>query len=292
MTLDDTPTAIPVRRITSHMSEPGTGQPSLVYSRVGVGESAITRASLCLKYVSQGSENYHFKKRSYRLASGQFMVVAPGEAVAASIREGTAAGVCLFLPPLDPDDDLGLDALIDSSLPIILSAKGRALGHFLARLAARFDHNLTGASFTRSGLGRAGSLLIRDILAGADGFRALGPTKTATRVDLIRRVELARAHIFAETHREVTLEELAARCALSPHHLSRTFQSLYGEPPIGYHRRLRLERAFTLLVRGCGTIGSAAAAAGYGDHAAFTKAFTRQFGRPPSSVARVSGDDR
>jgi AraC-like DNA-binding protein len=272
------------RRLTSHLTEPGSGAPALVYSNLHAGQSAITRRSLCIKYVSRGTEIYHFGKRDYRLTSGQYMIVAPGEAVSATIVDGNAIGVCLFLPSEVTDDDFGWGALENVADPIILSARGRALGHFLARLTASLDARTPGQSATSSLLARAGALLFRDIADGSAGFGALAPIKISTRVDLIRRTELARAYMLDTMDRDVTIDELANHCALSPHHLCRTFKTLYGLPPVTYHRQLRLRRGFQSLMRGQVNVGQAAIDAGYADHAGFTKAFKRAFGRVPQSV--------
>ncbi|MEV4420939.1 helix-turn-helix domain-containing protein [Patulibacter sp. NPDC049589] len=79
-------------------------------------------------------------------------------------------------------------------------------------------------------------------------------------------------------------EELARRASFSRDHLDRLLAAATGETPVGLRRRLLLERAAWQLRDG--TSASAAAdAAGYGSLAAFSRAFARAHGVPPSAFA-------
>jgi AraC family transcriptional regulator len=77
------------------------------------------------------------------------------------------------------------------------------------------------------------------------------------------------------------VQDLARAAAFSPDHLARLLTRATGEPPAALRRRLLLERAAWQLRHGA-TAAEAAAAAGYGSQAAFTRAFARAFGAPPT----------
>jgi AraC-like DNA-binding protein len=87
---------------------------------------------------------------------------------------------------------------------------------------------------------------------------------------------------------DVELGELAELACLSPSQLERLYRTKIGETPIGSLRRLRLKRAHEQI---CNSDAPPAAlidialAAGYASHAAFTRAFVRQFRHPPSQLA-------
>jgi AraC family transcriptional regulator len=78
---------------------------------------------------------------------------------------------------------------------------------------------------------------------------------------------------------------LAQRAHFSRDHLDRLLAAATGESPVSLRRRLLLERAAWQLSTGAATPSEAAAAADYGSLAAFSRAFARAHGVPPSSFA-------
>ncbi|HEX6024519.1 MAG TPA: helix-turn-helix domain-containing protein [Solirubrobacter sp.] len=76
--------------------------------------------------------------------------------------------------------------------------------------------------------------------------------------------------------------ELARRAHFSRDHLDRLLAAATGESPVALRRRLLLERAAWQLRTGAATPSEAAGAAGYGSLAAFSRAFARAYGKPPS----------
>ena len=90
--------------------------------------------------------------------------------------------------------------------------------------------------------------------------------------------------VLAETmdDHEISAEDLAGRVHLSRFHFDRLVTAAGGEPPATLRRRVLLERAaYRLVTTGEGII-RVAMDAGYGSHEAFTRAFTRAYGQPPS----------
>jgi AraC family transcriptional regulator len=78
---------------------------------------------------------------------------------------------------------------------------------------------------------------------------------------------------------------LARRASFSRDHLDRILSAATGETPVALRRRLLLERAAWQVQTGAATPSEAATAAGYGSLAAFSRAFARAYGEPPSSYA-------
>jgi AraC family transcriptional regulator len=78
------------------------------------------------------------------------------------------------------------------------------------------------------------------------------------------------------------LDDMAEDALSSPYHFSRLLSRATGEPPVAMRRRVMLERAGWQLAHG-GSVTDAAWAAGYESVEGFSRAFTRAFGRPPSS---------
>jgi AraC-like DNA-binding protein len=76
---------------------------------------------------------------------------------------------------------------------------------------------------------------------------------------------------------------LARRASFSRDHLDRLLAAATGESPVALRRRLLLERAAWQLRHGGASASDAAATAGYGSLAAFSRAFTRAYGVAPSA---------
>jgi AraC-like DNA-binding protein len=87
------------------------------------------------------------------------------------------------------------------------------------------------------------------------------------------------SEVIANLEGDVSLEVLAARAGLSPHHLHRSFKRLVGETPKQYTQRLRLEWAAAELACTERSVLEVALAAGFVSH---TRAFRRHLGRPPA----------
>ncbi|MEX2627167.1 MAG: helix-turn-helix domain-containing protein [Ilumatobacteraceae bacterium] len=80
------------------------------------------------------------------------------------------------------------------------------------------------------------------------------------------------------------LDDLANGAASSPYHFSRLLSRATGEPPVAMRRRVLLERAAWQLAHGT-TVTDTAWVAGYESLEGFSRAFSRAFGRAPSSPA-------
>src|SRR4029078_12260819 len=84
---------------------------------------------------------------------------------------------------------------------------------------------------------------------------------------------------------------LAARAMLSPFHFNRLLSAGIDEPPAAFRRPLLLERAAWQLGRGA-SVPDAGLEAGYNAIEAFSRAFTRAHGVPPSRFAGEPRDFR
>ncbi len=97
----------------------------------------------------------------------------------------------------------------------------------------------------------------------------------------------ARAWIDDNLFEPLRVAELARRTGTSESTLLRAFQRELGKAPAAYARERRLDAALLFLQSGRHSVGEVAARVGYASLAAFTSAFTRRFGRVPSSVRRA-----
>ncbi len=101
----------------------------------------------------------------------------------------------------------------------------------------------------------------------------------------LRDVQIGRALalLHEAPERGWTVDDLAREVALSRSLLATRFASLVGESPMQYLMRWRLALAARALRSGGDAISRVAERSGYETEAAFSRAFKREFGLPPSA---------
>ena len=100
---------------------------------------------------------------------------------------------------------------------------------------------------------------------------------------VLRRI---RAYIDAHIGEHISLEDLAREAGVSRFHFARQFRLSTGESPMGYLRRVRIERSKSILQSRETTIAEVAATLGFSDQSHFTRTFGRLVGVSPGSFAR------
>ncbi len=108
-------------------------------------------------------------------------------------------------------------------------------------------------------------------------------TKPETRIDYGRRIARVTAYIADHLDADLDIERLAAVAYFSPWHFHRIYRETTGETVADTVRRLRLHRAAVELIRGDTPLGTVAKRAGYGTLAAFSRAFSADYGLPPGA---------
>ena len=117
---------------------------------------------------------------------------------------------------------------------------------------------------------------------GAAGRTAREPTTSVRQreIAVVRALEL----IHAESHRKITLDEIARYAGYSPFFLSRVFRERMGIPIHRYVTRLRLRASYEAVMDGAADLTRIALSHGFSSHSHLTHAFTREFGAPPSRM--------
>lgn len=99
----------------------------------------------------------------------------------------------------------------------------------------------------------------------------------------LRRV---RDHIDRNFATPITLSDLAALSGMSRFHLVRAFRAAYGETPIRYLSRRRIERAQDLLRYANLTVTEICMAVGYTSLGSFSSRFSELVGESPAAYQR------
>ncbi len=82
----------------------------------------------------------------------------------------------------------------------------------------------------------------------------------------------------------ITIDQLAARCGLSPSSFKRKFKAVFGEPPHKCITRQRLAHAKTLLLNSTLSIKEIGFACGFTSPSHFIRIFKAHFGTTPAAL--------
>ncbi len=101
--------------------------------------------------------------------------------------------------------------------------------------------------------------------------------------DLLAHLRRARDHIDQHSALALNLDQLAAVAGLSKYHFARSFEAAYGETPIRYLTRRRIERAQDLLRHANLTITDVCCLVGFASLGSFSTRFSRLVGESPTA---------
>jgi AraC family transcriptional regulator len=109
-------------------------------------------------------------------------------------------------------------------------------------------------------------------------------TQPATAATYVQRVNRAIDHIVSHLEEPLRLRDLSRVAMLSPFHFHRVFQAIVGSTSADFVKRLRLEKALTLMSRTRPpSLTAIALMCGFSSSSDFSRCFKRRFGVPPSS---------
>jgi AraC-like DNA-binding protein len=104
-----------------------------------------------------------------------------------------------------------------------------------------------------------------------------------TSVELLPHLRRARDHIDRHYPAPLDLAELARVAGVSRFHFARTFEASYGETPIRYLTRRRIERAQDLLRSANLTVTEVCMLVGFSSLGSFSARFTQLVGESPTA---------
>jgi AraC-like DNA-binding protein len=104
--------------------------------------------------------------------------------------------------------------------------------------------------------------------------------KSSTRIEIFRRLQWSIEFLRENFTRSISVEDLANQACLSMYHFKRLFKEVYGEAPYQMIRRLRLERAASLLALGL-PVKSVCKSVGWEDSSSFVRLFRKEMNVTP-----------
>jgi len=104
--------------------------------------------------------------------------------------------------------------------------------------------------------------------------------------DSFRRLCRAREMLIEVQDETASLADIAREVEISPYHLIRQFESVFGLTPHQFRISSRLDRAKLLLAKGQHTVTEVCMEVGFSSLGSFSDLFTRRVGEPPSAYQR------
>jgi AraC-like DNA-binding protein len=111
-------------------------------------------------------------------------------------------------------------------------------------------------------------------------------TRSGTRpvaIDLLPHLRRARDHIDRHYQADLDLDQIAEVAAVSKYHFVRCFEATYGETPMRYLTRRRIERAQDLLRAANLTVTEVCMLVGFASLGSFSSRFAQLTGESPTA---------
>lgn len=140
-------------------------------------------------------------------------------------------------------------------------------------------------------VGSTARLLAATVLATFPTGEPTEPTAADRRDAHPATIRRAVAYLEQQADQDVGLADIAAAAHVSPRAVQHAFRRHLGTTPLGYLRRIRLERAHRDLLAadpdGGDTVSAIALRWGFASHSRFTAHYRTAYGRPPSHTLRT-----
>jgi AraC-like DNA-binding protein len=104
--------------------------------------------------------------------------------------------------------------------------------------------------------------------------------------DRLIRLCKARDQLRSLDQTESSIDKAAKSAAMSRYHFIRQFKAVFGEAPVQFRTRVRLDRAKHLLVYGESSVTDICMEVGFSSLGSFSSLFSRRFGHAPSTYRR------
>jgi len=266
-------------------------------------ETADHESRLSIRLMLNGQQYYRLGAHDYLVTPDNYLLVNQGqhyrtafsgkteqEMILVAFRPGFAEGLLHSL--VSPQDKLLDDPFFEPRHSVQFFEKTYDTDPLIAQLFARL-HNLIDEDLaTRKEADLDGiytALLVRmlEIHRNLKGeINKLGSIKAATRVELFRRLSIAKDFMDAHLDRRIQLDEVAKVACLSPHHFKRTFKMLFGQPPHQYHVGRRLEFCRQQLTRYAASVAEIGRQAGFEDSSSFIRLFRERYACTPAAYSK------
>ena len=125
-------------------------------------------------------------------------------------------------------------------------------------------------------------VIVKNCKGALQSFKGQDIVKNSTKLELYRRLSIARDYIHAHYTEDLNLSELSRVACLSPYHFHRAFKNTFKITPKKFVTHLRIERAKWLLQNRKYSVQMICQEVGFRDVSSFTRLFASYTGFTPS----------
>ena len=122
------------------------------------------------------------------------------------------------------------------------------------------------------------SLYNQEVFKKAEQLHILNQS---TRIEVIRRLNMAKEYLYSNYDKNISLEELAENACLSVNHLLRTFKQAFGQTPHQYLTDIRLKKARLMLKSTNCPVNEIVNTIGFENTSSFIRLFKRKMHTTP-----------
>lgn len=266
-------------------------------------ETADHESRLSIRLMLNGQQYYRLGAHNHLVTPNNYLLVNQGqhyrtafsgdieqEMILVAFRPGFAERLLHTL--ITSQDKLLDDPFFEPGQPVHFFEKTYDADPRICQLFSRLRRLIDEDLLTRKEADLDGiytALLIRmlEIHRNLKGeINKLGSVKAATRVELFRRLSIAKDFMDAHLDRRIHLDEVAKVACLSPHHFKRSFKTLFGLPPHQYHIGKRLEFCRQQLGLGISPVFEIGRQAGFEDASSFIRLFRERYACTPAAYSK------
>jgi len=251
-----------------------------------------------LKYVIRGEEEYNVHNRNYKVKQGGCLVLNRERTIDVHVGKSDqpVLGICIsldntLLKDVYTNHFLPEEKLVDngSSIPSdeinflesVLAAED-VLCNYLESLSLHQSHDTGKINLYTEEIffGIARHLLLSQTKIKERALR-IDAMRPSTRMELFRRIEMARQKIEDEPYSDISMASLASTVCMSEYHFFRTFRQAIGVSPNQYRIKVKIEKARQLILNTKMPLHEIAFATGFTDVQNLSKIFKKYFSVPP-----------
>jgi AraC-like DNA-binding protein len=250
---------------------------------------------LSIKAVLKGCAEWRAGKSRFEIDAGSFLILNDRQPYSMAITPGPPVETfCVFFERGFVEDAWRSSASGDA--PLLDDPERSAVLGFEERLrprGGRIDRTLRRMrELAASGGDAEGGFY--DLALGLVDLRVelareigrVPAARASTRHELHARVQRGRQALDEMLTENLPLKSIARLAHLSPFHFHRAFSAVFGETPLAYRTRRRLERAARLLGETDAPVIEVCLDTGFESAASFSTLFRRRYGASPTEFRR------